>query len=201
MKRVLAALNEPRTIHEYVTYARFIVERVAADAIFAAPRPPSAELLADVAALEQATVASLSRTVGTKATRLGKKARVHQGLMTLRCYVQQVADASPGEQAAIIHRAGMSVKNARGPSKAGFEAKQGPVSGAVRLFARAERTRASYEWQYSLDQRTWLSSPATVRADTTIRGFIPGTRVFFRYRTMTKAGESDWSDVVSLFVV
>jgi hypothetical protein len=200
MRRVIAALNEPRTIHAYVTYARFIAERVAADAIFAAPRPPSADLLADIAGLEQATVASLSRSVGTKAKRLERKARVHQGLMTLRCYVQEVADGSPGQQASVIARAGMSVKNARGPSKAGFEAKQGPVSGAVLLSARAERTRASYEWQYSLDQQTWLSAPPTVRADTSIRGFLPATRVFFRYRTVTKAGVSDWSDVVSLWV-
>jgi hypothetical protein len=201
MKRVLAVLNEPRTIYAYVTYARFIAETVAADVIFVAPRPPSADLLADIAALQQATVASLSRTFGTKAKRMQLTARVHQGLMTLRCYVQEVADASPGEQAAVIARAGMSVKNARGPSKAGFAAKQGPVSGAVLLSARAERTRASYEWQYSLDQKTWLSSPPTVRADTTLRGFIPGTRVFFRYRPVTKAGVSDWSDVVSLVVV
>jgi hypothetical protein len=201
MKRVLAALNEPRTIHAYVIYARFIAERVAADPIFVAPRPPSADLLADVAALDQDTVACLTRAVGTRAKRLEQRARVHQGLMTLRDYVQEVADGSPGEQASVIARAGMSVKNARGPSKAGFEAKPGPVPGSVTLIARAEKTRASYEWQCSLDQRTWLSAPPTVRADTIVRGLIPGTRVFFEYRTVTKAGLSDWSDSVWLFVV
>jgi hypothetical protein len=131
MKRVIAALNEPRTIHEYVTYARFSVEHVAADAIFAAPRPPSADLLAGIAALEPPTRASLSRTVGTKAKRLEQRARVHQGLTTLRCHLQEVA----------------------------------------------------------------------VQADTTLRGYVPATRVFLRYRTVTKAGVSDWSDVVSLWVV
>ena len=44
MKRIIAVLNEPRTIHEYVVYAQFVVERVAADPTFVSPRPPIAVL-------------------------------------------------------------------------------------------------------------------------------------------------------------
>jgi len=38
-------LEEPRRIHEYVTYAQLVAERVAADPVFASPRPPIAVLL------------------------------------------------------------------------------------------------------------------------------------------------------------
>jgi hypothetical protein len=47
-----------------------------------------AVLFADVAALGAATVTALSRTSGTKAARQELSVRVHNELMTLKCYVQ-----------------------------------------------------------------------------------------------------------------
>ena len=201
MKRVIAVLEEPRRIHEYVIYAQFVAERVAADPVFASPRPPVAVLFADVAALGAATVTALTRTAGTKAARQELAARVHNELMTLRSYVQQVADAHPGEQASVIARAGMTVKNARGPSKPPFEAKQLPVSGAVHLFARAAKGRASYDWHYAKGDDRWLFGPPTVRSDATLHGLVPGAVDSFRVPTVTREGVSDWSRVVSLLVV
>ena len=177
-----------------------MVERVAADPIFASPNPPLAVLLADIAALGAATVDSLSKEAGKRSARQARAQQVHNGLMTLARYVQQVADEHPGQQAAIIARAGMSVKNARGPSKPPFEAKKLPVSGAVHLFARAARGRASYDWQYGTDQDNWLLAAPTVRADAKLYGLAHGALYFFRYRTVTKEGISGWSQVVSLRV-
>jgi hypothetical protein len=95
----------------------------------------------------------------------------------------------------------MSVKNARGPSKPTFEAKQLPVSGAVHLFARAAKGRASYDWQCSKGEERWLFGPRTVRADVKLDGLARGAVYLFRYRTVTKEGVSDWSQIVSLLVV
>ncbi len=61
-KRHIEVLDEPRRIHDYVTYAQFVAERVAADPVFASPRPPIAVLFADIAALAAATVTALSKT-------------------------------------------------------------------------------------------------------------------------------------------
>jgi hypothetical protein len=202
MKRIIAVLNEPRRIHEYVVYAQFVVERVAADPIFVSPRPPIAVLRADVAALRAATVAGLTGTAGAAAARRGRARKVHGDLTTLKCYVQEVADQHPREEApSIIARAGMSVKNARGPSKPWFEAKQLSVSGEVHLFVRAAKGRASYDWQYATDPEHWLPGPRTVGADATLYGLVPGTVYYFRYRTVTSEGVSDWSQVISLLVV
>jgi hypothetical protein len=200
MKRIIAALAEPRRIHEYLTYARFVAESVAADPLFASPRPPIDVVLADIAALGAATVESLSRAAGARAARQEIALRVHSELMSLRSYVQQVADEHPGEEATVIARAGMNVKNARGPSKPPFEAKRLEVSGSVHLYARAARGRASYEWQYAKGEDAWLFAPPTVRADATLHGLVRGAVYFFRYRTVTKEGVSAWSQRVSLVV-
>jgi hypothetical protein len=71
------------------------------------------------------------------------QAAVHSALHSLKSYVQTVADANGLDAAAIVERAGMSVKNAKGPPKLPLEVAEGPVSGSLRVRARAANTRVS----------------------------------------------------------
>jgi hypothetical protein len=65
-------------------------------------------------------------------------------LQQLRGYVQAVADATPENGATLIQSAGFAVR--RIPQRAArvFAAKQGPVSGSVKLTATVSARRASY---------------------------------------------------------
>ena len=40
--------------------------------------------------------------------------------------------------------------------------------------------------------------PPTTQGKTTASGFTPGTTVYFRHRTLTKSGLSDWSQPISV---
>ena len=95
----------------------------------------------------------------------------------------------------------MSVKASSGHGKGLFEVKAGAVSGSVHLYARAVRTRASYDWEYGSDELTWTRLDSTVRADIVLTGLTPAVRYFFRWRRVTRAGKGDWSQVVSFLVV
>jgi hypothetical protein len=82
-----------------------------------------------------------------------------------------------------------------------FAAKPGHVSGVATVVATSAARRASYEWQYSIDGgKTWVTGPATLQAETTVAGLVPGSTVQFKYRAVTKTGEGDWSQPVSLMV-
>jgi DNA-directed RNA polymerase specialized sigma24 family protein len=48
--------------------------------------------------------------------------------------------------------------------------------------------------------KTWVAAPSTLQAKTNVYGFAPGATVLFRFRPVTKAGEGDWSQPVSLIV-
>jgi hypothetical protein len=54
----------------------------------------------------------------------------------------------------------------------------------------------AYEWQYSLDQKTWTAMPVTLQAKTDVSGLTSRTTYAFRYRPVSKAGEATWSQVV-----
>ncbi len=94
----------------------------------------------------------------------------------------------------------MNVKKSSGHGKADFDVKQGPVSGSVHLVARAERTRASYQWESRTEEGTWMPLEPTVRSDVKLHGLTPALSYFFRYRAVTKAGIGNWSQVVSWLV-
>jgi hypothetical protein len=198
--RVIAALNLPRRIPDLIAYAKSVAAAMTDDPTFPNPTPPLAAVQADLDALEVAHVRTRTRTIGTASERNAKLAVVVGHLFALRGYVQAVADVSPGLAAAVIASAGMSVKRSSGHAKGDFVAKPARTSGAVRLVARAATTRASYDWQCSTDGTLWVDLERTVRADATVSGLTAGRRYCFRYRTLTRDGVGDWSQVVWLRV-
>jgi hypothetical protein len=200
MKRLVVAVNMPRRIHDFIHQAEFIASCLANDPIYAGATPPLATFEAHVAALHQAAQNVYTRALGSVEARRAALVTVQTDLQALCTFVQQLAGASPDTGPAIIENAGMSLKNATGPVKSGFVVKQGKVSGTARLIARAETTRASYEWQYSLDGELWVSLESTMQASQDVPALVPGKMYFFRYRSLTKAGTGDWSQVVSLRV-
>jgi len=124
-----------------------------------------------------------------------------QLLEQLKTYVQTVADASASDSEGIIQSAGMAVRKTAVRAPRVFNAVQGDVSGSVKLVTASAGHRAAYNWQYSLDGgKTWVVIPSTLQAKTTVAGLTAGTTVEFRYQALTKTGEGNWSQVVSLLV-
>jgi hypothetical protein len=72
----------------------------------------------------------------------------------------------------------------------------GPVPGTAHLVAKSAGHRSAYEWQYSLDQKTWTAMPVTLQAKTDVSGLTSGTTYAFRFRPVLKTGEATWSQVV-----
>jgi len=115
----------------------------------------------------------------------------------LKAFTQGVADSDLLNAQALIESSGMNVARRTLRNKPELAAKLGKVTGAAGLYAKAVKGRASYQWEMSVDQKTWTDLPATVKASTSVSGLTPSTTYYFRFRTLTVAGLSDWSSVVS----
>ena len=112
-----------------------------------------------------------------------------------------MADANVDSGGAIIQSAALGVKKTPARKSRVFGAATGAVSGTAKLVAASAGPRAAYEWDYSLDGgKTWQQAPSTMQARTTVNGLTPGATVQFRYRPLTKVGEGNWSQPVSLVV-
>ena len=74
------------------------------------------------------------------------------------------------------------------------------MTGSVNLAAKAAAKRASYNWQYSTDQKTWTTVPPTLQAKAGVSGLTAGTLYYFRVQPLLPTGEQNWSDMVSFIV-
>ena len=198
--RSLAVLKLPNKVAGLGPYALQIVASMTGNASFPTPTPTLATVSAAVTDYQNAEASALARAKGAAATRNAKRKALVQLLELLKAYVQTVADASASDSEGIILSAGMAVKKTPVRAPRIFEAQQEPVSGSVKLVAPAAARRASYNWEYSTDGKTWVTVPSTLQAKTVVTGLTAGTTVQFRYQPLIKTGEGNWSQIVSLLV-
>jgi len=200
MAHPIAALRLSKRVKNVIVFAKSVATAMTDNAYLPSPNPPLATFNADIAGLDTSETAVLARTKGAAEARNVKLATVHADLQSERAYVQQIANANPGNAEAIIQSAGMFVRTVTLHPKSELSAQQGSVSGTVHLIAKAAAHRASYEWQYSTDQKTWTVLPVTLQAKTDVGGLTVGTTYYFRVRPVTLTGEGNWTQVVSLNV-
>jgi hypothetical protein len=200
MRRIKVALNRPKGMGQFISFARFIATRMSNNPFFPSPNVPMATLSAHIDALEAAQVLTLSRRDSTRA-RDALYEQVLADLRALKVYVETVANERGDDREVVVASAGMSIKQVRGPKKPLFSARQLARSGSVQLVVVHPGRPATFYWQRSLDGQTWLDVEDTVVASTPIHGLTPGVLYWFRYRVRTSQGLSDWSDAITLLVV
>jgi hypothetical protein len=197
----LVILGMPKNVPGLISYARNIVNRMTANPSFPVPTPKLAAVTTATDELQAAETATLSRTKGAAAVRNEKRTALVLLLRQLRGYVQTVADADPTNAVSLIESSGFAVRKTTTHQARVFGAKPGRISGSVALVAGIVAKRSSYEWAYSTDGgKTWVAAPVTLQARTTVAGLTPGATVLFKSRAVTKAGEEDWSQPVSLVI-
>jgi hypothetical protein len=199
----VAVLSVPKRNGPFVTFARAVHDSMLNNPNFPCPIPSLAVFAANIGALEDAETKAATRAKGAAALRNAKKRRVREDLCHLRDYVQSVVEtnATPANAAAVIESAFMSVKKVTKRPVPELSAKNAGVSGKVLLAAKAVAPSATYYWEYSDDQSTWNTLPDTMQSRTSLTGLTPLRVYYFRFRALTRAGQRDYSQVVSLLVL
>jgi hypothetical protein len=199
--RVIAVLKLPLSVPQLIKMAQAIISALTGNAHIPTPNPPLSSLTTAVDKLVVDEAATKTRAAGTVATRNVSRTSLVSLLHATKANVQQQADLNPEQAAAIIASAAMGTRKATTRTKAPFVAKPGPVSGSVKLVAKAAASRASYEWEWSADGgKTWTEMLPTLQAKIEIPGLPVATVVQFRYRATVKTGAGDWSQPTSLLV-
>jgi hypothetical protein len=199
--RTFVAMPLPARTPDLIGVARAILAASKKSTFLPAPRPPLATLAAAIDALDQAETAATTHTRGTAEVRNEAESALRATLRTFKSYVQEQADANPEQAGSIIASAGMNVRRASSRAKAPFTGKPGKISGTVALEVKAAGKRATYDWQWRVQGTAkWNRAPKTLQAKTTISGLPIGQYVDFRYRVVTKTGEGDWSEPITVLV-
>jgi PBP1b-binding outer membrane lipoprotein LpoB len=197
IKRVIAVLDFPKDIDDFITYANGIHDSMVASPYFAALAAKLTTLRNDITALvaKQTAVNTMPPTA-TVTQRDDALQKVQGDLRGLRMDVQSLADATPASAEDIITSAGMKVKKQGAVNKQDFVVKDGEVSGSVLLVAKGiQGERNASEWAKSVDGTNWQYITTTLAANTTESGFVKGSIWDFRHRSILKDGPTDWIEV------
>ena len=193
--RLEVVLNIPKRHQDLLLLAKFIYERMLGNAGFPSPNPTLPSLLALITAFDTALTA---KGPGIGTVRREARAALVMALKHLRDYVQGVAEQVVTGAASLVESAGMQLRKKTIRNKAPFSVQRGKVSGLLVLIAMAVAKKATYYWEMSGDGKVWSSLPDTMEATTTASGLTPGQMYYFRFRSLSAAGMSDWSQVVSM---
>jgi hypothetical protein len=188
-----------QTIPEKIDLARYIVAAMEKNkAIFPTPNPQLKDISIITSELQMLYTAS--RGGGKELTvKLNAKAfEFEVELIALANYVQIIANRDNEVGDVIIVSAGMDLKKETGAGARKFEVVNTKMGGRVKLRTKSEG-RASYLWEYSLDQEHWMSGKITIRSNTIINNLETGSRYYFRV-AIVKEEQGPWSNVIHLIV-
>ena len=196
--RYFAAVYASRIIAKYITQCRVVVSKLTGNASVPNPGVSLTLVSQHLDTLEAANKAALKGPKGSASTRDAALFVVRGDMRQVRTGVQIAADADIVNAKAIIEGAGLFAVRQIVRGKPDLAVKYGGVSGLLELVARAVKRARTYHWQMSGDLKLWQDLPPSTDASTTVSGLTPGAVYYFRFRSFSKAGYSDWSMAVSI---
>jgi len=141
--RSLVSLDLPKTVPELISFAEQVVKSATNNPSFPTPSPTIAVIQQAIADLQAAQAAAQLRAKGAVQARNDKKAALIKLLQLFKSYVQNIADEDPDTSATVIHGAGLAVKKAPSRKPHTFAAKEGAISGSVKLSTVSAGARAT----------------------------------------------------------
>ncbi len=198
--RLLAVIKLPESPGAVIERTDVVLDKMTTGPIYSGASALLAALKTDRDALERAqTAKGDGGGKGATSTRDEALKVVRIDLQKILAFVQALADQTPLSAASIIEGAGFRVKVVPVRRVPDLRIAQGDNAGTVLARAKARRTRATYWFQFSTDQKTWSTTLPTRKSSMVISGLTPVTTYYFRYQVLTDT-LSDWSQVVSFVV-
>jgi hypothetical protein len=196
-KRMYAALDEVKEPSAFASQCEAIVGKLTNNADVQNPAPALTVVTGHIAGLRQCITAAIDGPKGAVQNRNVALGLLRSDMRQLKAAVQAAADSLPSRSAAVIENAGFRVSKRAPKVKAPIAVRYGKVPGLAILDAKAPARRATYFWSMSKDQSVWVDLPQSLKSRTTVSGLTAATMYYFRVRTLTAAGMSEWSMVAT----
>ena len=199
--RPVCTYKVEKKIGNFITQSNAIVLEMGASSYFALPPIPFATVTINIGLLQTAETLAKTKAAGAASARDIKYEVVLTNMRRYQNFVQQLADAAPDRLTAIaiIDASGFGLRVQGVMVKPPLAVKLTGASGTVKLIAKSVGKRATYDWQMSMDNGvTYTDMPSTMIAKTQAPGLTLYVRIFFRFRSLSKAGLSAWSTGVGI---
>ena len=202
-KAPIAVTNLPKSDEKLHTFGQGMLVKLTNSPKLNNPPVTLAVFGAHLATYATAIAAAPHGGASAMADRASARKVVVDDIKQQKAYAQGVANVqtSAEDAVAVIVGGGMLVKKDGKHVKPDLAAKNSSIPGSVVLAALALKKRGVWYFEYSTDQKTWVTGLEALKASGSITGLATMTTYYFRYRTRTRAGLSEYSQIVSLWVM
>jgi hypothetical protein len=203
---IKVVLNIPTRIGDRLIYAIAIHDSMDGNAWFPAPPVSMADFMVKIQKYEAAAADVKKRKPDAEARLKTAWNEVHVALQLLRNYVEGICLLDPENAEEIALSAGMSIKAPSGREALDFNVKNSASGHGADLSGKVKEKGCFHIWQCSEnpeDPMSWYQRliPGTFTATTSVYDFNPGTRLYFRHKCVTRKGETDWDQVISIIII
>ena len=171
---------------------------------FINPNPPLATIDKENGELISALAKAKDGSKADKALVWVKLRKIRLSMNTLKSYVESTANNNAVTASEVIVSSGMDEKTFTPRKKRIFEVKNTNTSGTVKIWCPRTKKDFVFGFEYSLTpdiESSFVPVGFSPSASRTISKLISCKRYYFRWATITSAGTSDWSDVISIIVM
>ncbi|MEI8202214.1 MAG: hypothetical protein WCH34_04330 [Bacteroidota bacterium] len=202
---VEVVLKIPGKIPEKLLYVKNIHTLMSASTWFPTPDPTMVVFKDHVDDFDDAVGNVKAKVANSESVQTSTWNIVHLDVKTLRNYVQTVCNKNIAKAEEIALAAGMAIKTHTHYNVQDFTVKILP-GGKVKLKAKSLDVAYSNDWQCTTD----LTDPmgwyikiidSSLQATKVEEGFTPGTQVHFRHRYILAGGATEWSQIVSVYII
>lgn len=185
-----------------ITFGRFVISRMSSSDLFVKPDVTYAEALSTVNKLEEYYLSSRDGSHTQIALMHHTKEEYDEVFRKLAKYVDRKANGD----AAIILSSGFNlVKQPKPREKTELRIEKNNVSGTVKLRRPAVNKATAYVWQYYIGtefpvEEQWLFGGCSTQASFEMKGFTPGTKIWFRVAAVTRDGMQAFTKPVTWMI-
>jgi hypothetical protein len=203
-RKIEVVLKTPRRIGDRITDSSSIYLAMGSNPWFPAPKPELNVFKDLIDKYSEAVSAVKKGGLDSKDIMKAAWAELDIARNHLRLYVQDICLDNPIQASEIAHSAGMSIKKESGRHIPAFSVKALP-EGGVKLKAKVIAKPCAHVWECSTDPDnidSWnkIRLEVTLQCTTKVYGFKPGTRMYFRHKTISKNGPSEYDYIVNVII-
>ena len=204
MKKIKVLIDfTGRPIPQKIVFYRNVIDKLTSNPTFPSPDITLTDAKSAVDALENAYVAARDGAHTAISNMHDKEVAADRLFIQLAAYVDRIA---MGDETKILSSGFDETKQPTAREKPTLVANVGPLSGSVKLVAKAVYNAGAYIWQSAKDnlpttESEWITVGHSTQANYELTGLTVMSKYYFRVAAVTPEGTTDFSAAIEKIVI
>lgn len=190
------------SIAQKLIKTRFVITRMTGNPYFPSPNPTLATIATAANNLEAAALKAKTGGPDDTAAMRRKEVALDLLMRQLASYIESVANQNATTAEEVILSSGLEVQHKGAYIRSPFKAATTRNPGEIKVQYKAVPNSVfHFQMCTDLSKPDWKTISETTRSRILVTGLTPGMWYYFRVRVLSKNTPTDWSEIISVYLV